>query len=432
MRSRVVVLGGGFAGIGAARKLRHADVDVVLVDKHDFHTFQPMLYQVATGLIEAPAVAHPLRDLFHDQENASVHEATVESIDVEARQVRFLDMPPLDYDYLVLALGAEAEFFGCSGAEEHGFPLYTLADAMRLKEHVLTRWEAADRDPSLVADGALNIVVVGGGPTGIESVGALAELYRTNFDKDFPDLDQAEARLILVEAGPVLFPMFKDDIREYTGRALEKRSVEIMVGEVVESVEPTRVTLKSGAVLNAHTLVWGAGLHAHPIADSLGVELERGGRVPVGPDLRVAGRPEVFAVGDVAWITDTKTDEVLPQLGSVALQAGEQAGENIARIVAGNETKPFEYDDKGTMATIGRGAAVIQTRRGKTVKGRTAFLAWGAVHLALLSTGEDRAKAIVDWTWAGFTHERAARIVVPTSERAQEEEPMTVGTGAKP
>jgi NADH:ubiquinone reductase (H+-translocating) len=190
-----------------------------------------------------------------------------------------------------------------------------------------------------------------------------------------------------------------------------------MVGEIVSSVEPTRVKLKSGKVLNAHTLVWGAGLQANPIADALGVDLEKGHRVAVGPDLTVPGRPETFAVGDVAWITDTGTNEVLPQLGSVALQAGEQAGENIARIVAGKPTEPFVYKDKGTMATIGRGAAVVQFRRGRTLKGKSASLAWGAVHLALLSTGEDRAKGLIDWTWAGFSHERPARITVRTDER---------------
>jgi NADH dehydrogenase len=208
--------------------------------------------------------------------------------------------------------------------------------------------------------------------------------------------------------------MFKQDIRTYTEQALEKRGVEVVVGEAVAAIAPTRVTLKSGTVLPAHTLVWGAGLQANPIAQSLGIELQRGNRVPVEPDLSVAGHPEAFATGDVAWITDTKTNKVLPQLGSVALQAGEHAGENIARRVTGKDAEPFRYHDKGTMATIGRGAAVIQTARGRTIKGKTASLAWGAVHLALLSTGEDRAKAILDWTWAGFTHERPGRITVRT------------------
>jgi NADH dehydrogenase len=187
-----------------------------------------------------------------------------------------------------------------------------------------------------------------------------------------------------------------------------------VLGEIVESVEPTRVRLKSGNVLETHTLIWGAGLQANPIVQSLGLDLEKGNRIGVEPDLSIPEHPEAFAVGDIAWITDSKTDEILPQLGSVALQAGDHAGENIARRIAGKETKPFRYHDKGTMATIGRGAAVVQLPRGRTLTGEPAFLAWGAVHLALLSTGEDRAKSVIDWTWAGFTHERAARITVET------------------
>ncbi len=420
-RPRVLVLGGGFGGIGAARKLADADADVVLVDQNNYHTFQPLLYQVATDLLDTDAVGHSLRDLFHDQPNTTVHQGTVTSVDVEKKLVEFADREPLAYDYLVVALGATVNFFGTDGADEHGFPMYTLADAIRLKDQVLERWEAADRDPSLVDDGALNVVVVGGGPTGVESVGALAELYRSNFAEDYPQVPQDKARLILVEAGPTLFAMFKQDIRDYTAKALQQRGVEVLVGESVESVAPTRVTLKSGKVIDAHTLVWGAGLRASDRAGDIPVELQRGHRVPVEPDLSVAAHPEVFGVGDIAWITDSKTNEVLPQLGSVALQAGEWAGENIARLLEGKETKPFEYEDKGTMATIGRGAAVVQFRRGRTMKGKAATLAWGAVHLALLSTGEDRAKAVIDWTWAGFTHERSNRISVQTDDKKRSE-----------
>jgi NADH dehydrogenase len=185
---------------------------------------------------------------------------------------------------------------------------------------------------------------------------------------------------------------------------------------VVASVEPTRVTLESGTVLPAHTLIWGAGLQGSPTVELLGIQLQHGNRVPTEPDLSVAGHPEVFAVGDIAWITDTKTNDVLPQLGSVALQAGEHAGKNIARMLDGKKTESFAYHDKGTMATIGRGTAVLQTRGGHTLKGKAAFLAWGGVHLALLSTGEDRTKAVVDWTWAALTHERAERISVRTDQ----------------
>ena len=416
-RPRVVVLGGGFAGIGAARKLKEANVDVVVVDKHDYHTFQPLLYQVATDLLPPSGVGHPLRDLFHEQPNARVHQAAATAIDLRKREVKFADMDPLDYDYLVLGLGAEVNFFGVEGAAEHAFPLYTLADAVRLKDHILERWEAADKHAALVEDGALNVVVVGGGPTGVESAGAVAELYRAIFDKDYPDIPQENARIILVEAGPEIFAMFKPKLRRYAEKALEKRSVEVLVGEIVESIGPTRVTLKSGTVIPAHTLVWGAGLQANSLVRSLGLELQKASRVPTEPDLSIAGHPEVFAVGDVAWNTDTKTDEVLPQLGGVALQGGEHAGENIARLVEGKKTESFKYFDKGTMATIGRGAAVVQMPRGRTMTGRMAAMAWGSVHLALLSTGEDRAKAMVDWTWAGFSHERSERITVRTDEK---------------
>jgi NADH dehydrogenase len=411
-RPRVLILGGGFGGIGAARALKDAEADVVLVDKHDYHTFQPLLYQLATDLLETGVVGHALRDLFHDQPNVTVHQASVTGIDLDRRTVEFDEMAPLGYDYLVLAIGAEVTFFGTEGAAEHAFPMYTLSDAVRLKEHVLERWEAADRDPALVDDGALNVVVVGGGPTGVESAGALAELYRHSFAEDYPSVPQEKARIILVEAGQELFTMFKKGLRTYAKKELEKFGVEVMLGEMVSSVEPNRVTLQSGTVLEAHTLVWGAGLQANLLAGSLGLELEKGNRIPVEADLSVAGHPDVFAVGDVAWITDTKTGKVLPQLGSVALQAGERAGTNVVRRIAGKDTEPFAYHDKGTMATIGRGAAVVQTAHGRTMKGKTAALAWGAVHLTLLSTGEDRAKAMADWTWAGFAHERPGRITV--------------------
>jgi NADH dehydrogenase len=411
---RVLVLGGGFAGIGAAQKLKKSNAEVVVVDKHDYHTFQPLLYQVATGLLEQPAVGHPIRDLFHGQDNARVHQDQVTSIDLDAREVRFGELEPLTYDYLVFALGAEVNFFGVEGAADHAFPLYTLADAVRLKDHVLRGWEEADRKPEVIEDGALNVVVVGGGPTGIETAGALAELYNGVFRKDYPDVAADQAKITLVEAGPELFPMFKEDIRDYTEKALAKRGVEVMTGEVVESITPRRVTLKSGTELPAHTLVWGAGLQGNALVQSLGLELERGNRIGVDSELRIPAHPEVYAVGDVAAITDQKTNQVLPQLGSVALQSGEHAGEAIANRIASKETKPFKYHDKGTMATIGRGSAVVQMLGGRTMKGKTASLAWGTVHLALLPTNEDRAKAVVDWAGAGLTHQRSGRITVET------------------
>jgi len=414
-RPRVLILGGGFAGIGAAQKLEHADAEVVLVDRHDYHTFQPLLYQLATGLLETTAVGHSLRDLLSRHENTALHKAQVTAIDLDRRTVEFDEIAPISYDYLVFALGAEVNFFGTAGAADHAFPMYTLPHAVRLKDHLLERWEAVDRDPSLLADGALNVVVVGGGPTGVETAGALAELYRGDFAKDYPGVAPEDARVTLVEAGPELFGMFKPKLRDYAEEALTERGVEVRTGAAVASVTPTTVELKSGETLKAHTLVWGAGLQGNPLVQSLELALERGSRIGVGPDLTLPGRPEVFVVGDVAAITDAKTEQVLPQLGSVALQSGEHAGKTIADRIAGREPKPFKYKDKGTMATIGRGAAVVQMLGGRTMTGFKAQAAWGAVHLALLPTNEDRAKAVVDWVGAATTHQRAGRITVERS-----------------
>jgi NADH dehydrogenase len=408
----VLILGGGFAGVGAAQKLEKADADVVLVDRHDYHTFQPLLYQLATGLLETTAVGHSLRDLLARHDNTTIHKAQVSAVDLDQRTAEFEEIEPISYDYLVLSLGAEVNFFGTAGAPAHAFPMYTLPHAAHLKDHLLERWEAADRDPSLIEDGALNVVVVGGGPTGVETAGALAELYRGDLLKDYPGVAPEAARVILVEAGPELFPMFKPKLREYATKALTDRGVEVKTGTSVASVEPTRVTLKSGDALEAHTLVWGAGLQGNPLVQSFGVDLERGNRIGVGPDLTLPERPEVYVVGDVAAITDSKTEQVLPQLGSVALQSGEHAGESIARRIAGKETTEFKYKDKGTMATIGRGAAVVQMLGGRTMTGAKAQAAWGAVHLALLPTNEDRAKAVVNWAGAATTHQRAGRITV--------------------
>jgi NADH:quinone reductase (non-electrogenic) len=413
-RPHVLVLGGGFAGVGAAQKLKDADAEVVVVDRHDYHTFQPLLYQLASALLETSAVGHSLRDLFKGQDNTTVHKATVTGVDLDTREVRFDGLAPMTYDYLVFGLGAEVNFFGTAGAVDHAFPMYTLPHAVRLKDHLLERWEAADRDPSLAEDGALNVVIVGGGPTGVETAGAIAELYRAVFAKDYPTLAPIQARVILVEAGPELFAMFKPKLRAYATKALTDRTVEVMTGALVASVSPTRVTLKSGEELKAHTLVWGAGLQGNTLVQTLGIELQRGNRIGVGPDLALPDHPEVYVLGDAAAIVDEKTQQVLPQLGSVALQSGEHVGETIARRIAGKKTKAFKYHDKGTMATIGRGAAVVQMLGGRTLTGKKAQLAWGAVHLALLPTNEDRAKAVVNWAGAGLTHQRPGRITVGT------------------
>jgi NADH:ubiquinone reductase (H+-translocating) len=415
-RSKVVILGGGFAGLGAAKALSGANADVSLIDRHNYHTFQPMLYQAATALVAPEEVAHPLRISARAYKNCAPHETAVTGIDLANRKIQLKQMPSLDYDYLVIALGATVNFFGVKGAAEHAFPLYTLPHALRLRDHLMERWESADKDPSLVDDGALNVVVVGGGCTGVESAGAIMELYRGNFPEDYRGLPVRDARVILVERDSKLLGPFKEKLQKYTKNALEKRGVEVRLGEGVESIDQTRVTLASGEVLKAHTLVWGAGLQANPLVQTLGIRLEHGGRIPVQPDLSLEDHPEVFAVGDVAWIPDAKSGTALPQLGSVAMQSGKCAGENIARRIKGEPTKPFAYLDKGIMASIGRGAAVAQMPGGITLKGRTGMLAWGGVHLALLSGHGTRLRTVVDWGTFGFTHVRAARVSIDGDE----------------
>ena len=328
-----------------------------------------------------------------------MHEDEVTALDLDAREARFARMEPLTYDFLVLGLGAEVNFFGVEARPSTHIRCTRFRTRCASRIICSSGGSPRTRKLELVEDGALNVVVVGGGPTGVETAGALAELYEGVFRKDYPDVRPEHARIVLVEGSPEIFGMFKENLRAYTLGAREARR-QGQTGEVVQSVGPKRVTLKSGTVLPAHTLVWGAGLQGNELVRSLGLELDRGNRVPVDDELRVSSHPEVFAVGDIAAITDAKTEQVLPQLGSVALQSGAHAGETIAGLVAGKKTKPFKYRDKGTMATIGRGAAVVQMLGGKTMKGKKAQLAVGAVHLALLPTNEDRAKAVVDWAGA--------------------------------
>ena len=393
----VVILGAGFAGLGAVKKLRKARVKVTLIDKNDYHTFLPLLYQVATDELAPTMVGFPLREMLDDFPDGQFHAATVTGIELATKRVRAEGLGSLSYDYLVIGLGAVVNFFGTKGAAENSFSLYNMHEAVRLKDHVLERLEAADKDPALVDDGALTFCVVGGGATGVEISGALAELLHAELKEDYPNLPVEKAEVHLFEMGPFLLGPFKPNLQEYAKKALEERGVRVHLDEGVVEIEPTRVHLESGGFVKAHTLVWGAGIGANPVAKSLGQELVKG-RVAVGPDLTLEDHPEVFVIGDIALVTDSNTDMDLPQLGSVALQAGSHAGGNIARLVKGQKTEPFKYKDKGTMATIGRGAAVVQFRSGRTITGRAAWGAWLGVHLMLLSGGEQKVMTFLNWS----------------------------------
>lgn len=411
-RPTVLILGAGFGGLGAARKLAKAPVDVLLVDRHDYHTFQPMLYQVATDVLDPETVGHPVREYVDVQGNLRFVTADITAIDLDGRRVSFEDFEDQTYDYLVVALGGRVNFFGTAGAEEHAFPLYTLSDSIRLKNHVLELFEEAVKMPPPDAPRMLDMVIVGGGPTGVETAGAMADLYYNTLAEDAPRFPIGDACITLVEHGDRLLRMFDEDMSAYTKEALEDRGVTVRLGEKVNEIDADSVTLGSGEQLRAHTTVWGAGLTTSPLASSLSDTLQHG-RVPVGPMLNLEDHPEVYVIGDLAWSTDAHSGEVLPQLGSVALQAGEHVGKTIGRMLRRHkDPEPFHYVDKGTMATIGRGAAAARIPPGIHLTGKPAFLLWGTVHLALLSGADSKAAALTNWFWTWVRHDRPSRVLI--------------------
>jgi NADH dehydrogenase len=412
----VVIVGAGFGGLGVAEQLAHVPVQVTLIDRNNYHTFQPLLYQVATSLLNAEDVGAPVRGIFRHQENVNFRLGTVTGIDVPGRKIQ-MDGDEITFDYLVLAGGTTVNYFGTPGAAEHAFPLYTLMNAVKLRNQVMQRFEAADRDPAAIDDGALTFVVVGAGPTGVETAGALSDLFYNLLPQDYHQLATEKARIIIVEMGKEVLAAFKENLRKYAKGELEERGVEVRLGEAVAEVGPTSVKLKSGEEIKAHTLVWAAGVQASPLARMLGMPQGRGGRVKLNPDLSVPEHPEIFVVGDMGEVTSE--GQILPQLGSVAMQSGEHVGRQIARRIAGEETQAFKYWDKGFMATIGRGSAVVEFPNKRTLHGPLAYFAWLGVHLALLSGMRNRIETLWNWGWSALTHDRAARIIITEDQQVK-------------
>jgi NADH dehydrogenase len=410
----VVIVGAGFGGLGVAEQLAHVPVDVTLIDRHNYHTFQPLLYQVATSLLNAEDVGAPVRSMFRHQENVSFRLGTVTGIDVSSHKIRLGGDEEIAYDYLVLAGGTTVNYFSTPGAAEHAFPLYTLTNAVKLRNRILERFEAANSEPALIEEGALNFVIVGAGPTGVETAGALADLFYNLLPRDYHQLATENARIIIVEMGQEVLAQFKENLRVYAKEELEDRRVELRLGEAVAEVGPTFVRLKSGEEIKAHTLIWAAGVRANPLADMLSLPQGRGGRVKLDPDLSVPNHPEIFVVGDMGEVTSD--GKVLPQLGSVAMQSGEHVGRQIARRLEGEPGQPFKYWDKGFMATIGRGAAVVEFPNKRTLHGPLAYFAWLGVHLALLSGVRNRIETLWNWGWSALTHDRAARIIIDAKD----------------
>jgi NADH dehydrogenase len=404
---RVVIIGGGFGGLYAAKALRDAPAEVVLIDRRNYHLFQPLLYQVATAALNTADIAEPIRRVLRRHENTRVLLAEATSVDVDRRCVNLVD-GTISYDYVIVATGATHSYFGHDEYARVAPGLKSIEDAIEIRRRVLLAYEAAERasDPA-VRLACLTFVVVGGGPTGVELAGALAEIARHALKDDFRSIDPSEAKIVLVEGLPRVLSAFPEELSAKARTQLERLGVEVRTKTMVTGVDPHGVTLGQDRV-EARTVIWAAGVAASPLAKSLGAPLDKAGRVQVQRDLTIAGHPEVFVIGDLAILE--QDGKPVTGLAAVAVQEGPHAAKNILRAIQGQPLLPFHYVDKGTLATIGRAAAVAHFGRVK-LSGLVAWLLWLFVHIFLLIGFRSRVAVIASWAWTYFTHDRGARLI---------------------
>jgi NADH dehydrogenase len=409
----VVIVGGGFGGLEAARGLRKAQARVTLIDRTNHHLFQPLLYQVAMAGLSPADIAAPIRNLLRKQRNTTVLMGEVVGVDAEARQVRLADSS-LSYDYLILATGARHSYFGRDEWEPYAPGLKTLADATAIRRRILTAFELAEAQDDPARRAALmTFVVVGGGPTGVEMAGALAELARHSMAEDFRRIDPAATRILLLEAGPRLLAAFPASLSEKAKTALERMGVEVRVGARVEEVDAEGVTAQ-GERISTGMVIWAAGVAASPVGQWLGAETDRAGRVKVEGDLSVPGHPEIFVIGDAAL--REQDGKPLPGVAQVAIQGGKYvAGVIRARLQGKPAPPPFRYRDKGNMATVGRSFAVAEVGRLR-FSGFFAWLLWLVIHIYYLIDFENRLLVLTQWAWAYFTYSRSARLIIPDND----------------
>jgi NADH:ubiquinone reductase (H+-translocating) len=416
-RKHVVIVGGGFAGLACARKLAENDaIHVTLIDKNNYHQFQPLLYQVATAELGTGDVATSLRESLQGYANVDVKMDEVIGADPKTRTVTTNGGQSYQGDFLVLAAGSQANFFGTIGAEKNAFPLYSLEEAQRLRSRILGVFEDADRDRTLIEKGALNFVIIGGGPTGTELAGALADMVNFAMTRECTDLAVKQARVYLVDHGHALLSSFSREAHEYAARTLQRKGVELRMGVSVKQVACDCVMLSDGTSISTHTAIWAGGLMAAPLAANAGLPRGRGGRIEVLPDLTIEGFPGVYALGDFANIP-TPDESTLPQLGAVAMQCGLWTAKNILADIAGKHRTAFYYHDKGIMAMIGRDAAVAELgKRRHELEGPIAFAAWLGIHALLMSTVRDRIEAFINWAWNYFGRSQPIQILDRTDQ----------------
>jgi NADH dehydrogenase len=406
---RVVVIGGGFGGLRAAQRLRGHDLAVTLIDRRNHHLFQPLLYQVATAGLSPGDIASPIRWILRRQRNVDVLLEEVVRIDVGARTVCFRDGRSMPYDYLIVATGATHAYFGHDDWREYAPGLKTLEDALEIRRRVLAAFEAAERDAVLAkAPPRLTFAIVGGGPTGVELAGALAEIARQTLAQDFRHFDPRAARIVLLEAGPAILSAFPPPLRDAARRDLERLGVEVRTGTAVTRIGPG-VVEAGGERIEAVSVLWAAGVAASPLGAMLGAPLDRAGRVLVRPDLTIPGHPDVFVIGDLASLAGSDA-RPLPGVAQVAMQMGVHAANNIRRATEGQPLRPFHYKNLGNMATIGRASAIADLPMAQ-LKGFVGWLAWLFVHIVSLIGFRNRLLVMTQWAWAYFSYDRAVRLI---------------------
>jgi NADH dehydrogenase len=385
-------------------------VDVLLLDRNNYHTFFPLLYQVAAAELGPSEIAYPVRGILRGHRNVEFRMAEVTGLDLEGREV-VTPLGAVGYDRLILAPGSVSHFFGVEGAAEHAFPLRLMREAIPLRHHILSCFERVPyQDDPEVRRRLLTFAIVGGGPTGVEYAGALAELIHGPLRRDYPGVDPVEVRVLLLEAADRLLGGMPEDLSAYARERLGRRRVEVRTGALVEEVGPREVRLKGGETVATETVVWTAGVQGDPAVREWGLPVARGGRVPVEPTLQVPGHPDVYVVGDLAWLEEG--GEPLPQVAPVAIQEGEWAARNVARSVRGQEPEPFHFRDPGMLAVIGRNAAVAQLGE-RTFTGFSAWILWLVIHIAKLIGFRNRALVLVNWAWNYIFPRRAVRLILP-------------------